>query len=222
MDMNANSSIVAAAFSSLFGIVSTNYFGSPVIVDVLKLYSCAIPRISTKELSVRMVGNKTIILEAYLSNTIEEIKMKIRDQIGIALEEQQLSFRRKDLNDKSTLKDYGIQNGSLLHLSLLDGMKIFVKTVSGKVMTFDVEPNETIDDVKYMIEELEGIPPNTQFLFFAGKEARNGHTLADYNIANESTLYLDPQPIPIYADLYQKPTHWKNHLFVCLTISHDF
>ncbi len=69
-------------------------------------------------------------------------------------------------------------------------MQIFVKTLTGKSITIDVESSTSIEDVKSKIQQTEGISSDQQRLIFGGKQLEDGHTLADYKIETDATIHL--------------------------------
>ncbi|CAL5078897.1 unnamed protein product [Urochloa decumbens] len=122
-----------------------------------------------------MLAGNAITLEVEPSEMINNVREKIRGY-------QRLVFDGKQLDDGRTVADYQIQNDSTLHLDF--GMQILVKTSTGKSITMQVEPSDTIESVKAKVKD-------HQRIIFDGKQLNSGGKLADYNVKKDSTLHLD-------------------------------
>ena len=110
------------------------------------------------QIFVRALNGKTLTLDVEPSNTIEEVKTQIENKEGIPPRVQRLVFGGKEMTDGHTLSDYNVTKEATLHLvmRLRGGMQIFVKTLTGKTITLDVEPSDTIENVKTKIQDKEG------------------------------------------------------------------
>ena len=141
---------------------------------------------------IKTLTGQTIAMEVQLDERILNMKARVEEKEGIPKDQQRLFFGGQHLQDDRTLSDYNIRNEDTIHMVLRfrGGMEIFIKTLNFKTIPLHVEDSDTIENVKSMIEETEGIPAEQQRLIFESKQLENDKTLSDYNIQRESLIYL--------------------------------
>jgi ubiquitin C len=155
---------------------------------------------------VKIITGKIFSLDVEPSDIIKNIKEKIQQKEGIPSDRQQLIFSRKELDDNSTLFDYNIHGGSTLHLLFKSRNRknIYIKILSGKTISLEFKPSDTIKNIKDKIYQKEGISPEMQILIFTTNELKDNLTLLDYKIQEESTIHL------IFNKIYVKSIKGKN------------
>ena len=130
------------------------------------------------------------------SESIEDIKKMITEEINIPFEQQYLSFNEVELENQFSLSDYNIKSGSTIHLtvrlysSIKNNIPIFIFNESGEIINLKVNPSETINNIKTMIKNKYYISINQQHLFFDDNELCNEMKLSDYNIQENSNIQL--------------------------------
>ena len=158
-------------------------------------------QVSLLEIFVQVMHQEIITLEVDSSDTIGNLKEKIKDKKGFPVEEQLLFFQSKtQLKDDRTVSDYNIQNKSTVILSLqIYRLEVTILSEGTRLVTLEVNPTDSILELKREIQNITGVPPKEQSLRFDGIELKNERTIFAYNIQNKSYITLVAQMIKVYV-----------------------
>ncbi len=146
------------------------------------------------ELTIRLLGGDVKHLEVRGETTVGELKKLIHLHFGAAVVKQKLSADNGSHisleDDSRTLSSYGLHSGSVVSLLITNPFQVFVKNLSGQTKTYDVDVNETVDQLQTKIYNKERVVKDQQMLIYDGKQLESGKKLQDYNIARGSTIHM--------------------------------
>ncbi|KAG7341932.1 ubiquitin [Nitzschia inconspicua] len=174
--------------------------GTPLTSPNKTLRECGIKHKDTldmqpMEIKVKTPSGDAVTLQVSPDDPISDIKDRVKKELGIPVDEQRPNFKGKPLPDRSTLDDNGIKHGDTIDL---EPMQIYVREPNGKKHTFDVEPTDTIDEIKDNVLQKTGIPKKDQRLVFKGTPLTSpSKTLRECGIKHKDTLDMQPMEIKV-------------------------
>ncbi|XP_056119799.1 uncharacterized protein LOC130097121 [Rhinichthys klamathensis goyatoka] len=148
------------------------------------------------ELTVKLLNGDVKRLVVSGDATVGELKQLISQHFSEPRHKQKLSIdngHRINLDDDSrSLSSYGLHSGSVVMLLITNPgpFQVFVRNEKGQTKTYDVDANETVDQLQTKIVRKESVPKDQQRLIYNGRQLEAGMKLQDYDITSESTIHM--------------------------------
>ena len=142
----------------------------------------------TIQVKLKYNTNKVVSLDINTTSHGKQLYMRVSNITTMNKDKFQLLANRQLISRYNYISKSNISNNTTIYV--VTTFQIFIKTWSGKTITIDVKPDDTILNIKDKIKIREDIKPECQRLIFSGKQLNNKNTLNDYDITTESTLHL--------------------------------
>ena len=137
---------------------------------------------------MRQPSGEVVSVAAGEGERVEVVKAVLEAQLGVPLEQQELYFQGRWLENQVMLREYGVQDGCELGLHVV--VPVTVKTLTGEAFPLQVATNESVLDVKRKIAKVAKISPVRQRLIFAGKPINDNSSLDNYDIKSGAEMYV--------------------------------
>ena len=141
---------------------------------------------------LKTLTGQTIMLTVTPRDTVAQVKAMIEQQEGIPIAKQRLIFVGNQLHDDHYFLDYRIEHESAVHLVVREGdsFEVYVRAPSGRSHVFEVNPGDSVDQLKTKLRDREGIPCDIQQFFHNGQVLDSNRSLLENNVISGATLRL--------------------------------
>jgi len=151
-------------------------------------------------LYVKTPKGKLVRLDASGEDTVASLKSRIQFWEGIPSGQQRLMFNGKALDNNRTLKEYNIPKGAVIHLNP-DKLGLYIRKPDGNTVLVEADPSDMVSAFKKKLQRLSGVDPTAQNLLFGGSNLDDNTTMGEYDIPENSVVYLNPQAVKVKVTL---------------------
>lgn len=149
-----------------------------------------------QQLTVKLLTGEIHSVGSSACRTVWDLKIQIGRKTGVPPYQQKLACQNSthvDLQDTSTLSQYGLQTGDTLLLMVKneEPISIFVRNPNGRTSTYQVLPSDTVSQLRARIRGQERVEDNQFWLTYEGQTLDDPHKLSYYNIVPNGTVSMN-------------------------------